>query len=60
MTIPQCISPSSLTPLSPYDRVECVGTIVTVQFDNCSPATGRFRGFQGGAVPLPSFDGFPG
>jgi hypothetical protein len=37
-----------------------IGTVVTVQFDDRPPATGRFQGFQGGAVLLANFDGFPG
>ena len=40
------------------------GTIVTVQFDNLPPATGRFQGFQNGValftgIGAAPFDGFP-
>lgn len=37
-----------------------LGTMVTVQYDDRPPSTGRFEGFQCGAVLLSGFDGFPG
>ncbi|GMA66281.1 hypothetical protein GCM10025859_67720 [Alicyclobacillus fastidiosus] len=37
-----------------------LGTYVTIQYDSRPPATGVFQGFQGGAVLLSRFDGFPG
>jgi hypothetical protein len=37
-----------------------IGTIVTIQYDDQPPTTGRFEGFQGGAVLLSNFNGFPG